>query len=105
MTIFPGDCEYSMWPDDIWKYLQCNHNLIVPHHCGAMAMEMLESNSFNQRTAVISVGKNTYGHPNAEHKFNLQQLGYDVIETKNKKWIDILPEGVKFDEDFRMGEV
>lgn len=105
VTIMPGDCEYSMWSDDIWKYLHCNHNLVVPHHCGAMPMQILEENSLNQSTAVISVGKNTYEHPNVEHKHNLQQLGYDVIETRNKKWIDIVPEGVKIEEDFRMGVV
>ncbi len=91
VDILPGDCEYDMWPDDIWKNIKGLLNLVVPHHCGGMETAKMEDicKKTNPGNAIISVGDNTYGHPNPEHECALCTMGYRIVETRHNKWIDI----------------
>ena len=80
-----------MWSDDIWKNIKGLLNLVVPHHCGGMETAKMEDicKKTNPGNAIISVGDNTYGHPNPEHKCALCTMGYRIVETRHNKWIDI----------------
>ena len=91
VDILPGDCEYDMWPDAIWKNIKGTLNLVVPHHCGEMKTTKMEDiwQKTNPSNAIISVGDNTYGHPNPEHECALCTMGYRIVETRYNKWIDI----------------
>ena len=91
VDILPGDCEYDMWPDAIFSEICGKINLVVPHHCGEMETTKMEDicKKTNPSNAIISVGDNTYGHPNPEHKCALCTMGYRIVETRDNKWIDI----------------
>lgn len=92
--IFPGDCEYSAWPDK----LKINQNfysvLIVPHHGAKMVLEdsTMGQQDFRKRTAIFSYGLgNQYGHPSGEHVLKLKnRYGYDVFGTAEYNYIEIL---------------
>ena len=91
VDILPGDCEYDMWPDAIFSEICGKINLVVPHHCGGMETTKMEDicKKTNPGNAIISVGDNTYEHPNPEHECALCTMGYRIVETRHNKWIDI----------------
>lgn len=91
VDILPGDCEYDMWPDIIWEQINGRINMVVPHHCANMVTKAMSDicQRVQPNNAIISVGDNTYGHPNEQHRCDLYNMGYSVSETRNTKWIDI----------------
>lgn len=94
-TVFSADCLYEFWPDDLNNNLSDVKRLVVPHHCSkqnAKTSGLRESNKIiksftmaNGKKAYISVGFNTYGHPNDQHKKALIRAGFDIKETTSSK--------------------
>ncbi|MDR0229872.1 MAG: hypothetical protein LBI72_12540 [Flavobacteriaceae bacterium] len=65
-VIFTGDCYYRDLNNYVFPTLYSNINdveLIVPHHGGAAGYYTLSNLIFRKGNAIISVGKNKYGHP------------------------------------------
>lgn len=86
-TIFPGDCAYSAWPEDI--ELKENKNLVVPHHGSRMDLNRLLDSKVKKgcgrKNAYISVGMDArlenWDHPNNGHIEALEKCGYEVHIT------------------------
>ncbi|HLX54174.1 MAG TPA: hypothetical protein VKR58_09540, partial [Aquella sp.] len=82
--IFPGDYDYTQ----ISKYIlpdlnyACQHYLNVPHHGGKAGNFIYDISGKNiPINAVISVGKNPYGHPNQKNIMELKKKGFRVVRT------------------------
>ena len=92
-TVFSADCLYEFWPDELKNNLSDVIRLVVPHHCSQEYKNkkgISEShriiNSFSKtpdKEAYISVGFNTYGHPNGPHKTLLKNAGFAINETSS----------------------
>ena len=93
-VIFPGDCEYTAWPDEIKIDQNFYSVLIVPHHGAKMALKdsTMGQQDFRKRTAIFSYGVgNQYGHPSGEHVLKLKnRYGYEVLGTAEYNYIEIL---------------
>jgi beta-lactamase superfamily II metal-dependent hydrolase len=92
--VFPADTHYSQISNCILPDLgfKNNHYLVVPHHGGnAGKFEYNLKNNSNPQSAIVSVGKNSYGHPIKEHLQNLRDFGFRVLQTNNlKKDIEVI---------------
>lgn len=69
------------------KYLgfKHQHHLIVPHHGGHAGKYCYNlPTGVKAKNAVISVGNNTYGHPNISNINNLIKDGFNVIDMHNR---------------------
>lgn len=65
----------------------------VPHHGSKTALNKEFLKSFQPELAVISVGKNSYGHPNSETINMLNNLGVKVERTDQEGTIKITTDG------------
>lgn len=92
-TLFSADSLYEFWPDDLTKNLSDIKHLVVPHHCSkknknirGIQKSQNVINSFSKapgKKAYISVGFNTYGHPDGSHKTALNNAGFAIKETSS----------------------
>jgi len=86
-VVLPGDCHYQevsdcMLPD--LAYPHDNH-LIVPHHGGSAGKVQYSLPFIVQRKqAVVSVGKNSYGHPSDKNIDLLRGLGFKICQLNHK---------------------
>ena len=91
--IFPGDCEYEAWPENLDITRNPYEVLIVPHHGAAMALgnPSLGSLSCEKKFAIFSYGKgNQYGHPSGEHVLKLRNIyNYEVVGVAEYQYIQI----------------
>ena len=83
--ILSGDCHYDQLSVDVLPYLNFKHkhNLVVPHHggkAGNFAYNLPASVKPN--IAIISVGKNNYGHPLTLYTRFLNLNLFTVKQTK-----------------------
>lgn len=83
-ALLPGDCIYDAMP----RCLEGDYNfLLVPHHCCKILQNSNISNflpKYNGEQAVISYGKNPYGHPNPNHMAQLALQNFEVSLTYEK---------------------
>lgn len=83
--VLPADTHYRQISNCILPDLgfENKHYLVVPHHGGkAGKFEYnLKKIKFPQ-SAIVSVGRNNYGHPRSEYLENLQNLGFKILQTK-----------------------
>lgn len=86
--VLSGDALYSQISRCILPHLNYNHkhNLIVPHHSGKGG-EYIYNNpgKLKFETAIISVGKNNYGHPNSNYVKSLKTDFNSVLKTSKEK--------------------
>ncbi|WP_157976231.1 hypothetical protein [Lewinella sp. IMCC34191] len=85
-VILPADCHYEEINDCMLSDLCYPHNnyLIVPHHGGKAGKVVYNSNSnFVNKDAIISVGKNSYGHPLSSTVKSLESLNFKVHQTNH----------------------
>ena len=70
-----------IYPDiaDVFDYNRLN--IVVPHHGGKCGKINISHSVPNPGIAAISVGKNTYKHPNQATVDNYEDLGFDVKRT------------------------
>ncbi len=91
--IFPGDCEYIAWPENLDITRNSYEVLIVPHHGAAMALgnPLSSSLSCEKKFAIFSYGKgNQYGHPSGEHVLKLRNIyNYEVVGVAEYQYIQI----------------
>jgi competence protein ComEC len=67
--------------------------LKVPHHGSKTAMTSDFLDALNPQLAVISVGKNTYGHPSEETIHTLTERNAQVMRTDQLGDIEIISDG------------
>ena len=80
-VIFCGDCQYLQLSQFVLPHLNYSHEhyLIVPHHGGKSGKYIYNNpGKILFKEAIISVGKNTYNHPN---KIYLEYLGANFKST------------------------
>ncbi|CCG53465.1 Protein of unknown function, putative hydrolase [Flavobacterium indicum GPTSA100-9 = DSM 17447] len=84
--IMPADCHYELISNFILPLINHTnlHSLIVPHHGGKAGLYNYNlSPGSNPNLALISVGKNRYGHPMAHYTNSLTLDGFKVISTQD----------------------
>lgn len=94
-AVFPGDAdtqvernyENSVLSDDSIEVLK------VPHHGSKTGMTNAFADRVKPRLAVISVGKNNYGHPTKEVIDMLQSRGSRVLRTDERGDIAVISDG------------
>lgn len=65
----------------------------VAHHGSAGAYDEKLTQEINPKYAVISVGKNSYGHPVGTVISSLEKLGIEILRTDQKGTIDFVSKG------------
>lgn len=70
--------------------------LKVPHHGSKTGMSTAYLDWLNPRLAVISVGKNTYGHPAPEILDMLSQRAIHMLRTDQAGDIEIVADGINW---------
>mgnify|MGYP003072136973 FL=1 len=89
-VIFPGDCAYCAWPDDL-KIPEHEYNfLIAAHHGGEAGISQYSpssdkrENRVKNKMAIYSYGiHNTHHHPCQKHIQYLESLGYQTRHVKD----------------------
>jgi len=67
--------------------------LKVPHHGSKTGMTQAFVDWVNPVISVISVGKNSYGHPSAEAINMLQSIGSRILRTDKEGDIEVVSDG------------
>lgn len=83
----PGDCEYSVIPDDLLKK-EVNY-FVVLHHCSKMSKPLIRA-AKSKKKAILSYGiQNKFHHPNELHMRQISDMGYEIIPTVGKTRIHL----------------
>lgn len=93
-ALFTGDMGSSVVPDIISKGTISDLEYIkVPHHGSknGLTQELLDIS--NPKVAVISVGKNQWGHPHKEVIKLLSDKGIKILRTDQKGDIQVVTDG------------
>jgi hypothetical protein len=92
-ALLPGDCEYNMLPNAIGIQSHFYEYIVVPHHCSKIDFPhtYLLPKWGKKCYAIVSVGDNTYGHPNSRHIRELHDLGYQIEYTVGKNHYIYIP--------------
>ncbi len=92
--VLPADTHYAQISNCILPDLgfENDHYLVVPHHGGNAGKFEYKLKRINTpQTAIVSVGKNSYGHPISEHLQHLRDIGFKILQTNSlKKDIEIV---------------
>lgn len=86
--ILPGDAHYNQISRDILSHLNYDHShhLVVPHHGGKAGKYTYKVPTLVKLDfAIISVGKNRYGHPIEKYISSLKKEGFTTLITNIKK--------------------
>lgn len=84
-ALLPGDCVYTRIPNALNGEYDF---LVVPHHGCSLEGEYSIRNfspASSTSVAVISYGKNSFGHPSKDHICALCKQGFKLDKTYNKK--------------------
>lgn len=90
-AILPGDC-----PKEILNTILVNvplNYLKVSHHGSKTGTDLLTVEAFLPKLAVISVGKNNYGHPNEEVLKILEEKNIKTLRTDEAGDIEVTSDG------------
>lgn len=82
-AVLAGDQHYTQISTCVLPHLSplgC-HNLVVPHHGGAAGKIVYSGTTASLGIAAVSVGHNSYGHPNPGTLKKLTALGFQVERT------------------------
>lgn len=92
-ALFPGDAEKEELQNMVKAGLKKAWVVKVPHHgsLGSLSSDFYEQ--VGPRLAVISVGKNNFGHPHPEVVRFLQADKIDVLRTDERGTITLLSDG------------
>lgn len=84
-VVLSGDCHYSQISEFIIPNIDTNHShhLVVPHHGGKAGKFKYDFKNLRLGKAVISVGKNTYGHPLHDVKDSLRKIKFNTLQTNH----------------------
>jgi len=94
-AVFPGDADSHVEAkyDQLQVFSDPVELLKVPHHGSKTGMTLAFVDWLKPRLAVISVGKNSYGHPSKEAVDMLQNIGSKVMRTDKEGDIEIISDG------------
>lgn len=94
-TFFPGDADTGVSGSYVGSLLSDDHVelLKVPHHGSKTGMDNALLNWLRPDLSVISVGKNSFGHPAAETLRLLATYGARVLRTDLAGDIEIISDG------------
>jgi competence protein ComEC len=98
-AVFTGDADMHVEPQ--YTGLPVLNNpveiLKVPHHGSKTGMTSAFIDWVKPKIAVISVGKNSYGHPSKEAVDMLQSIGSRVVRTDQGGDIEIVADGKEWE--------
>ncbi len=94
-AVFTGDADAQVEPQYIGMKLADNQVevLKVPHHGSKTGMTQAFVDWIHPSLAVISVGKNSYGHPSEKAIDMLQTSGARVLRTDKAGDIEVVSDG------------
>lgn len=92
-VILTGDVQAEQLAQDIQSLLEDIEVLQVPHHGSKSGLNEEIIKSLNPDLAVISVGKNRYGHPTKEVLKLLEDQKIRYLRTDQEGSIEIITEG------------
>jgi len=94
-ALFPGDADIRV--ESGWRNLQLADDTLevlkFPHHGSKTGMTENFLQTLRPKLSVISVGKNSYGHPTGETLATLAKLGIRVKRTDKDGDIEITSDG------------
>lgn len=97
-ALFPGDADTRIehgWRD-LGRALDVLEVLKFPHHGSKTGMTEAFLESLQPKLAVISVGKNSYGHPAESVLATLARQGVRVKRTDQGGDIEVVSDGVRW---------
>lgn len=94
-ALFPGDADAHVEGQYTGDQLADGavEVLKVPHHGSKTGMTQSFVDWIKPQISVISVGKNSYGHPSSEAIDMLQNVGSRIVRTDQKGDIEIVSDG------------
>jgi len=95
--LFTGDISKKIERQLADKYIDLESDVLKVAHHGSKTSSCLEFiEAVSPDIAVISVGENSWGHPNQEVLSNLEQFGIQILTTRNYGDIKIVSDGNNF---------
>jgi competence protein ComEC len=97
-ALFPGDADNHVEAkyDQLQAFRDPVEILKVPHHGSKTGMTKEFVDWVKPAVAVISVGKNTYGHPSKEAVSMLQSVNSRILRTDQDGDIEIISDGRQY---------
>ncbi len=94
-ALFPGDADSRVEKNYIgYKRADDGVELLkVPHHGSKTGMTKAFADGLRPEISVISVGRNTYGHPTQEALDMLANVGSRVLRTDKEGDIEVVSDG------------
>jgi competence protein ComEC len=83
--LFTGDAEDNVEKEILDSNINLDADVLkISHHGSKSATSALFLQAVSPQTAVISVGKNTYGHPTEEVLTRLRNMNIEILRTDEK---------------------
>ncbi len=97
-VLFPGDADDHVEPKytGLWLGSAPLEILKVPHHGSKTGMTQAFVDWVHPQVSVISVGKNTYGHPSKEAQGLLKTIGSTTLRTDQVGDVEIISDGSSY---------
>jgi competence protein ComEC len=96
-TLFTGDGDVKIQPEILAEHVLSDVDILkVPHHGSKTGMLPDFLDAIKPELAVISVGKNSYGHPTREALQLLTDRLIKIARTDEKGDIEIVSDGTKW---------
>lgn len=94
--LFTGDISSQAEKDIVSREVNLQSEVLkVPHHGSKYSTSELFLEKIKPEIAVISVGKNSYGHPTPETLQRLENFGIKVLRTDTNGDIKLISDGSK----------
>ncbi len=95
--LFTGDISKKIEKQLVDEYMDLELDVLKVAHHGSKTSSCLEFlETVSPKFAVISVGENSWGHPNQEVLENLQQFNIEILITKELGDIKVISDGNNF---------
>lgn len=94
--LFTGDADVRLWKERLNSNLSSLEILKVPHHASRTALDQAWISIIRPSLAVVSVGKNSYGHPDKETLGLLTAAGVGIKRTDLDGDVEVVSDGKKW---------
>lgn len=95
-ALFTGDADTRVERNYIGQSLGSIEVLKVPHHGSRTGMTQEFAQWVSPELSIISVGKNSYGHPTKEIVDIIQSVGSRMMRTDESGDIEVISDGVNW---------
>lgn len=96
-VMLTGDADQRILPNQLATgRLRDVEVLKVPHHGSKYGMTAEWLSAIKPELAVISVGRNSYGHPTQEALEALKAVGAKVMRTDSDGEVEVVSDGTKW---------